>query len=515
MRKRMIQAGLTISLLLTLSACSGAGDNLGEQVQQTAVPTMAAMATATPIVLNLDEAQTTISGGVSAAGEVTARNSAELVFRVPGIVSDVRVEAGDLVRAGDVLITLDTAELQLGVSQAEAALAQAQANYNRVLEGAGPEEIAAVRAQVAQAAAGLQQVRGSVTDADIAAAEAVLAQARARQEEVARGGSTADRTTVQSGFEQAAANLQIQRNNLSAAKTNAELQLNLAANAVRDAQQAYDDVYWNNRELEQKLEKFNQDLPQEAQDAEDQLLRAVESAAARLSQAQLAVEQARRNEEEGLKAAEAQLRTAEAQLQRVIDGPTADIAAATAAAVAQAEAQLERLRGEQRQGAVAAAQAGLRGAEANLARLTADPNATTLSAAQATVAQAEAGLEAARLNLDKATLRAPFDGTVARVNLDPGDLAAAAPFAVQVVDVADLRVEANISDTDIAKVLVGQSVEIRIDALPDVLLTGTVAFVAPTASAVGNIRTFSVRIELDSQEGLRAGMSVRIVIETE
>jgi multidrug resistance efflux pump len=515
-RKRVVLIGITLSLMISLNACSvfGVGEAPAATAEPTAAATTVAAATATPIVLELD-GPTMIGNGVSAAGEVTARNSAELVFRVPGVVSTVAVEAGDTVAAGDELIRLDNAELQLGVTQAEAALAQAQANYDRLVEGASEAEIAAVRAQVAQAAAGLRQVRGSVTDADIAAAEAALAQARARQADVVAGGSDAERTATQSAVEQARANLEIQRTNLSAAKTNAELQLSLAANGLRDAQQAYSERYWDNRDLETQLDKINRDLPQEAQDAEDQLKRAVESAEARLAQAQLAVEQSRRNEEEGLKAAEAQLRTAEAQFARIANGAPADATAAAAAAVAQAEAQLERLRGEQRAGAVAAAQAGLSGAQANLERLTADPSATALSAAAAAVAQAEAGLEAARLNLEKAVLRAPFAGTVARVNLDPGDLSTAAPFAVQVVDADNLRVEANISDTDIARVAVGQAVEIRIDALPETVLRGTVSFVAPTAISVGNIRTFPVRVDLESQEGLRAGMSVRIVIATE
>jgi multidrug resistance efflux pump len=506
--------GITLSLMISLNACSVFGVGVTPTAAPTAAPTVAAVATATPVVLELD-GPAAIGGGVSAAGEVTARNSAEMVFRVPGIVQAVAVEAGDSVAAGDELIRLDSAELQLGVTQAEAALAQAQANYDRLVEGASEEEIAAVRAQVAQAAAGLRQVRGSVTDADIAAAEAALTQARARQADVLAGGSEAERTAALSAVEQARANLEIQRTNLSAAKTNAELQLSLAANALRDAQQAYSERYWDNRDLEQQLEKVNRDLPQEAQDAEDQLKRAVEAAEARLAQAQLAIEQAKANEESGLRAAEAGLRTAEAQYARTADGAPADAAAAVNAAVAQAEAQLERLRGEQRAGAVAAAQAGLSGAQANLDRLTADPSATALSAAAAAVAQAQAGLEAAQLNLEKSVLRAPFAGTVARVNLDPGDLSTAAPFAVQVVDAENLRVEANISDTDIARVSVGQSVEIRIDALPDKVLRGTVSFVAPTAISVGNIRTFPVRVDLESAEGLRAGMSVRIVIATE
>ncbi|WP_299645139.1 HlyD family secretion protein [uncultured Chloroflexus sp.] len=478
--------------------------------------TVAPLPTTAPVTTIDLASAPTISLGVTASGEVVARSSANLSFRVPGVVAEVFVAEGDRVKAGDPLVALDARELELQVAQAEASLAQARANYERLIEGATPEEIAAVRAQVAQAQAALRQARGSVTDADIAAAEAALAQAIARRNDLLDGPNNADLTAAWAAVEQAEANLNLQRTNLSAAKTNAELQVTLAANALRDAQQAYSDLYWKNREREEQLAKFGLELPKEAKDAEEQLLRAVESAETRYKQAQLAYEQARQNEIDGIAAAEAQVRTARSNLQRLLDGPTADLIAAADAAVAQAQATLDRLRGDQRAGALAAAQAGVAAAQANLERITAPPTRQSLTAAEAAVKIAETALAAAKLNLDKAVLRAPFDGIVARVNVDPGDLAGTGALpAVQIVDDSELHIEAAISDTDVARVREGQRVEVRIDALPGTVFNGTVDFVAPVANVVGNVRTFTVRVKLAEQNGLRAGMSVRITILTD
>jgi len=77
-----------------------------------------------------------------------------------------------------------------------------------------------------------------------------------------------------------------------------------------------------------------------------------------------------------------------------------------------------------------------------------------------------------------------------------------------------LKVDANISDIDIAKVQVGQKVEVYVDALPEKVFTGKVTYIAPTATVTGNIRTYVVRIELDDQSNLRDGMSVRVEIIT-
>jgi HlyD family secretion protein len=468
-------------------------------------PAPAGQAAPTPVPL--------LNPGVTASGEIAARSSAELSFRVPGVVAEVLVEEGMRVQTGQELARLDRAELELQVRQAEAALAQARANYDRLVEGASAEEVAAARAQVAQAAAALRQARGSVTDADIAAAEQALQSALARQAEIEAGPKATDLQQAEAAVQQAAANLELQRANLSASKTSAQLRMEQAANQLRDAQDAYSTIYWRNRELE----KLPVELPREARDREASALRAVQTAEAQLEQARVAFEQAQQAEIEGLQAAEAQLRQAQASLQRLLDGATAEQRAAVAAQVAQAQANLDKRRGDQRAGGLEAAEASLAAAQANLARITSDPSAATLAAALAQVTSAEVALESARLNLDKSVLRAPFDGVVAQVNIDPGDpVGTGALPAIQIVDVSELRVEVNVSDTDVARVREGMPASVTLDAVPGRTFAGTVTYVAPTATVVGNVRTYTVRITLDSQDPvLRAGMSARVNIKTE
>ena len=78
------------------------------------------------------------------------------------------------------------------------------------------------------------------------------------------------------------------------------------------------------------------------------------------------------------------------------------------------------------------------------------------------------------------------------------------------MDISKLRVEVQISDVDIGHVSVGQKAELRVDGLPDKVFTGKVNYIAPTATEVGTLRTYLVKLDLDSQEGLRAGMSARV-----
>ena len=79
-----------------------------------------------------------------------------LGFRVSGRLSAMKYEEGDLVRAGDVVALLDDGPYQDQVHLAEAQVAQAQANYTKMVNGFRPEEIEQARAQLAQARANFE-----------------------------------------------------------------------------------------------------------------------------------------------------------------------------------------------------------------------------------------------------------------------------------------------------------------------------------------------------------------------
>ena len=111
---------------------------------------------------------------------------------------------------------------------------------------------------------------------------------------------------------------------------------------------------------------------------------------------------------------------------------------------------------------------------------------------------------------------APYDGVISIVNIDPGDPSTSTgQAAIKIVDVSQLKIDSNVSDLDIPKVKLGQKVQLYADAIPGKPFTGKVSYIAPTATLSGNVRTYLVRITLDPQQELRAGMSVRVQIATQ
>lgn len=106
----------------------------------------------------------------------------------------------------------------------------------------------------------------------------------------------------------------------------------------------------------------------------------------------------------------------------------------------------------------------------------------------AALAAAEASVRVAEVDLENTYIRAPFDGTVLTKNADVGEIVA--PFAssssskgsvVTLADMGSLEVEADVSESNIYKVSVGQRCEIILDAYPEVRYSGRVKKIVPTA----------------------------------
>ncbi|MHB8138015.1 MAG: efflux RND transporter periplasmic adaptor subunit [Smithellaceae bacterium] len=110
-----------------------------------------------------------------------------------------------------------------------------------------------------------------------------------------------------------------------------------------------------------------------------------------------------------------------------------------------------------------------------------------VKALRASVESAAAALAGAEANLDYTLIRAPFDGVVLTKNADVGDivtpLGASSTSKAAVVTLADmdsLQVEADVSETSITKIKVGQPCDIQLDALSDKRFRGQVHAIVPT-----------------------------------
>lgn len=311
----------------------------------------------------------TLIASVSASGSVEARRRVALTFKTPGRVAEVYVEAGDEVAAGDPLVKLDTAELELQVAQARAGLASAEARLAQLTAGPRSEDLAAAQAALDSARAQLEELQSGPDDVEVQAARAALNSAQENLNKVLAGPSQ---------FE------------LDRAKRN----LDQARNQLYSAQSQRDSVCGRGGLSQAQCDQ-----------AQAQVLVAQVS----VDQAAAALEELKAPPDEAAVAsARAQVAQSRAQLERLLAGPGEAELAAARAQVRQAEAQLEKLKAGSTEEELAAAQAqveqaraGLRQAELALENATLEaPTAGTVASVGATEAELMSAAQPAVVLID-------------------------------------------------------------------------------------------------------------------
>lgn len=410
--------------------------------------------TPTPAAASIAEA------AVTAKGEVVPEKFARLAFTVGGTVSQIPVQEGQPVKAGNTLALLDTTDLQLQVKTAQDALDLAEATLVQVKTPASAEEIAAAEAAYNAALAGLERAKKPATAEDLAAAESAYKSAVS-----AHASAVATYNRAKNGPTKE--ELEILNSQLAKAKA-----------ALDQAQAAYDRIGGASNPFAAQTPQALQ-LQAATQDYQIALAnynKAVNPDATTIAQAQAGVAQA-----------QAQLAQAEANLQRLKDQPKAEDIAQAQAQVDSAKAQLDLKK---------------KGARAQ-----------DIAVGEKRVAQAQTALEQAKAQLDKATLVAPMDGTVTNIAIREGELAQPGQPVITIADLSNLKVETtDLDEFGAAKVKPGQIAKIRVNAFTDKTLTGKVSEIADQSVmlASGDV-SYPVTVLLDAQDpDLRWGMTVKV-----
>lgn len=152
---------------------------------------------------------------------------------------------------------------------------------------------------------------------------------------------------------------------------------------------------------------------------------------------------------------------------------------------------------------------------------------------EAGIELAEALLETARLNLSYTVITAPCDGVTSRREIQVGQLVQPGQTLLDIVDSGETWVAANYKETQLQHIQPGSKVDIRVDAIPDVVFAGTVSSVSaatgaqlsllPQDNSAGNFvkvrQRVPVRIEFDASNRaedmarLCAGMNVECSVK--
>jgi HlyD family secretion protein len=188
------------------------------------------------------------------------------------------------------------------------------------------------------------------------------------------------------------------------------------------------------------------------------------------------------------------------------------------AAVNEAQQALALQKAGSRPEDIAQARATVRQREEALALLKAGTRQEDIEVARAQVTSARGSLQNIQAQINDTIIRAPFDGVVTRKFADPGafvtpttassDVSSATSSSILALASTN-EVVANIAETNISKISLGQQVVIKADAYPGKTFEGKVQQIAAQSVVTQNVTSFEVKVSLSDPENLlRSGMNV-------
>lgn len=523
---------------------------------------------------------------VSETGTVKPVKRLDLNFPQAGLISQISVKVGDRVAKDQVLAELDQSSLLIRQQEAQASLAAAMASRTKLVSGATPAEIAVLAAQVSQAKTAYEGATSDYdktrktavenvaqaekklndlkdgTDATPTALEQAVAIAKLNQtsglanyrqalsnsenvfsnaaeynmalastaldkirglldddslDNIFSARNTAYRAQSETLYEQAK---DLKTAAASALNTAKSLQNEAAYNALNSALSGYlSKVFSNLNAVYSGLENTvtSSSFPQSSLDAykasiNGQItainggINSQQTAKSSLDSAFLSYKNNTASLAEAVRQAEINL--SEERL-------AAENALATTKLASDKQVAASK-------SAMDAAKENWGVADRQLAKLRAGARSEDLSLADAQIRQAQASLDLINKQMEDSQLKAPIDGQITGVNYEAGEQYSAAQPVFTMLTENNFEVDVDISETDIAKVTVGDAAEITFDALGEGRkFGGTVFSVDPGATVIQGVIYYKAKIALATdQDGqdisslIKPEMTANVIIQT-
>ncbi len=437
---------------------------------------------AAPVTLStVNVSRGDVSATVSSSGTVISPNDIGLAPTAAGNLAALYVKPGDSVHAGEVLARMDTTSFETALAQAKGILTQAQENLTSI------QTTAATTA--ATSALQLQNDQQAIVTAqnNLAYQQTLIAASQASDQETI----TNDQNKLNTDKATAAQNIPVYQSSADASKLNlasAELTFN-----------NYEGLYgpsgitlaWCG-----SINTINSNCT------------TLESDNNSVISAQTAYNNALITQSQNLARDAATVAT---------DQQNLDDATATAALNVKKNAQT-----------IASANQSIASAQYQLqlyqTQNSTSSTASSIASAQSQITVDEASLVQAQKNLAGATIVAPVSGKVASIsntqigsavstNTTPTSGTTGATGFIVLTDVVGLQVTAGFSESDVAKISIGQDVSIAFTALPDITGDAKVSNVALLPTTSGGATTYALTFQLvGAVPGLKPGITATATV---
>lgn len=138
---------------------------------------------------------------------------------------------------------------------------------------------------------------------------------------------------------------------------------------------------------------------------------------------------------------------------------------------------------------------------------------TQYKAIQAQVQQAEAALASANSSLADATISAPITGIIGKRYMEVGDMATPGFPVVEIVQMKNVKITFDVTETDLGKIKIGQNAFIKVRSYPDQTFEGNVVEISPILDPL--TRMAEIEVMINNADGeLKAGMFAEVTVVT-
>ncbi len=404
---------------------------------------------------------------VSVTGKVTPNQDIDLSFERGGRVRNTYVKVGDRVGAGQALVTLDTSELQAQLSQAEASVDAQVAKLDELKRGSRAEDVQAKKTDLAKAEQDLTNYYRGISDV---IHDAYIKADDAMRKQIDSLFSNDEDSNVALAFQ------------------------TLSSQVKNDAER---ERYAAGAELRTWLLELNQFDKTSTATEKDKPILVTSQKHLEVIRGALAVINSAVADASGISGATiSEYRTS---INTARTNVTSALSAINTRIDTLASQELVVVRTND---------------ELNKMLSGSDPEEIKVQEAQ--VAQARANVELIQAQLAKTVLRAPQSGVITRQDAKEGAIVATNVNLVSLI-AGSLLIESNIPEVDIAKVKIGDTAVITLDAYgEDVKFAGKVASIDPSETVIEGVATYKTKVLFDKKyEQAKPGMTANLDIMTQ
>jgi len=420
---------------------------------------------------------------VSATGTIEAAEEVDLRFNSNGIIEKINVQVGDKVKKGTYLIQLASGELSSQYLQAQASYNQAKAKLGQLLAGSTPEEIRVAQQVVENAQVALDDARDKAENdlqQDYNSALVYLVDASSKSNK-----SLADLKDIEKLYFYRSTSLET---------------------TFRDERSDAEDAFYGTYTLEGADDLADKAMTDPSYENIDLALGEMKTALQKIIDA---LDYAKTG------MADPSIRENVSSTDRTtVD---TDITNANAAYsnvnTAQTDIANQKITNQVN---INSAENTYKKAKADLEKLQSPTREVDIAVYQADVDRYRASMNEYTQKLKDASIIAPFDGMVAKIDAKIGEVVTSAGKVVaSLISPGAFQIRADISETDISKVNLGDPVEIALDAFPEEKLLGQIVEIEPGKTVIEGVVYYRVTALFEGiHEKVKSGMSADVTIET-